>query len=59
MGEPVDFRNTAAPAALAATFTPADLAILEARWIDPELARRARLRRVDPLTGCERVGPRR
>jgi hypothetical protein len=36
--------------------TAADFAALEARWIDPELARRARLRRVDSLTGGEIVG---
>jgi hypothetical protein len=36
--------------------SPADLAALESRWIDPEMARRAGLRRVDSLTGGEIVG---
>src|SRR5260370_27955838 len=36
--------------------TPADLANLEARWIDRELAMSARLRRADTLTGGEVVG---
>ncbi len=36
--------------------TPADYAVLEARWIDRELADRAGLRRVDSLTGGEIVG---
>jgi hypothetical protein len=38
--------------------TPEDLATLEMRWIDPDLARRAGLRRVDSLTGAELVGRR-
>src|SRR5260370_27103093 len=38
--------------------TPADHAALESRWIDPEMARRAGLRRVDSLTGGEIVGRR-
>jgi len=38
--------------------TPADYAALESRWIDPETARRAGLRRVDSLTGGEIVGRR-
>ena len=38
--------------------TPADHAALESRWIDPETARRAGLRRVDSLTGGEIVGRR-
>jgi hypothetical protein len=36
--------------------TPSDYAALEARWIDRELADRARLRRVDSLTGGDIVG---
>jgi hypothetical protein len=36
--------------------TPADIGTLEMRWIDPDLARRAGLRRVDSLTGAEIVG---
>lgn len=36
--------------------TPADYANSEARWIDRELASRARLRRANSLTGCEVVG---
>jgi len=36
--------------------TPADIGTLEMRWIDPDLARRAGLRRVDSLTGAEMVG---
>ena len=36
--------------------TPADHANLDARWIDRELANRARLRRADSLTGGEVVG---
>jgi len=36
--------------------TPADHANLDARWIDQELASRARLRRADSLTGGEVVG---
>ena len=38
--------------------TSADHAALESRWIDPETARRAGLRRVDSLTGGEIVGRR-
>jgi hypothetical protein len=38
--------------------TPADHAALEARWIDPEWAMRAQLRRVDSLTAGEIVGRR-
>ena len=38
--------------------TPADRATLAARWIDPKLARLARLRRVDSLTGGEIAGRR-
>ena len=36
--------------------TTTDYAALEARWIDRELASRARLRRADSLTGAEIVG---
>jgi hypothetical protein len=36
--------------------TPADLRSLEMRWTDPDLARRAGLRRVDSLTDPEVVG---
>ena len=36
--------------------TSADHAALESRWIDPEMARRAGLRRVDSLRGGEIVG---
>ena len=38
--------------------TATDLRTLEMRWIDPGLARRAGLRRVDSLTGAEIVGRR-
>jgi hypothetical protein len=38
--------------------TPVDRDALESRWIDPEMALRAGLRRVDSLTGGEIVGRR-
>lgn len=38
--------------------TRVDHAVLESRWIDPETARRAGIRRVDSLTGGEIVGRR-
>jgi hypothetical protein len=56
-------RRTAARTAAATTrkligsdLTPGDYAALEARWIDRELADRARLRRVDSLSGGDIVG---
>jgi hypothetical protein len=37
--------------------TPADHYALKSRWVDPEMARRAGLRRVDSLTGgCDYSG---
>ena len=41
---------------IGSALTSADYAALEARWIDRELANRARLRRADSLTGGEIVG---
>ena len=43
-------------ALIGSDLTTADYAALEARWIDRELASRARLRRADSLTGSEVVG---
>src|SRR5215472_5627914 len=39
--------------------TASDYCALEARWIDRDLAKQARLRRVDSLTGCEIMGRKR
>ena len=39
--------------------TTADYADLEARWIDRDLAKQARLRRVDSMTGSEIIGRKR
>jgi hypothetical protein len=54
-----DVLSTASPNLAGAALTAADLAALEARWIDEALAERARLRRVDSLTGSELVGRKR
>ncbi len=48
--------STAASNLVGSALTPADYAALEARWIDCGLADRARLRRVDSLTGGAIVG---
>ena len=53
------FNNTVVRSSIGHDLTPADLGALDARWIDPELARRAGLRRVDSLTGGEIVGRKR
>jgi len=54
-----DALSAAAPNPAGTALTAADLAALEARWIDEALAERARLRRVDSLTGGELVGRKR
>src|SRR5262252_3162271 len=54
-----DAVSAAAPNPAGIALTAADLAALEARWIDGTLAERARLRRVDSLTGGELVGRKR
>jgi hypothetical protein len=49
--------GAAAPAKLiGSSLTASDYAALEARWIDRELANRAKLRRVDSLTGGDIIG---
>lgn len=53
---PFGFQQYSGSSSIGRDLTPADLTALEARWIDPELARRARLRRADSLTGGEIVG---
>jgi hypothetical protein len=52
---PFDFQEYGGSISVGCDLTPADLGTLEARWIDPELARRAGLRQVDSLTGAEMV----
>src|SRR5438477_13016203 len=47
-----------APMLIGSDLTPADHANLDARWIDWEMASRARLRRADSLTGGKVVGRR-
>ena len=53
---PSDFQEYCGASSVGCDLTPADLRTLEVRWIDPDLARRAGLRRVDSLTGAELVG---
>jgi hypothetical protein len=53
---PSDFQEYCGASSVGCDLTPADLGSLERRWIDPDLARRAGLRRVDSLTGAEIVG---
>ena len=53
---PFGFPQYSGSGSIGHDLTPADLAKLEMRWIDPDLARRAGLRRVDSLTGAEIVG---
>jgi hypothetical protein len=48
----------AKPGPIGSDLTPSDYAVLEARWIDRDLADRAGLRRVDSLTGGDIVGRR-
>jgi hypothetical protein len=54
-----DALSAAAPNPAGTALTAADLVALEARWIDRTVAERARLRRVDSLTGGELVGRKR
>jgi len=54
-----DALSAAKPDPAGTALTAGDLAALEARWIDGALAERARLRRVDSLTGGELVGRKR
>jgi hypothetical protein len=49
-------RQHIASALIGSDLTPPDHANLDARWIDRELASRARLRRADSMTGGEVVG---
>ena len=56
--EPFGFQQYSGSSNIGHDLTPADLGALNARWIDPELARRAKLRRVDSLIGGEMVGRR-
>ena len=53
---PIGFPQYGGSRSIGHDLTPADLGTLETRWIDPDLARRAGLRRVDSLTGAEIVG---
>ena len=53
---PFGFPHYSGSRSIGHDLTPADLGTLEMRWIDPDLARRAGLRRVDSLTGAEMVG---
>jgi hypothetical protein len=53
---PFGFQQYSGSRSIGHDLNPADLRTLETRWIDPDLAYRAGLRRVDSLTGAELVG---